>query len=227
MPVKPHQPRRLRLRLRRLFLAPTGKRRKVRTKDDAQPTTPTPKPSAPTSAEVIDAVMRRLADRTAHQVQRATDGASLIGELVGVVVAYPPRPSYPPRPAAVPRPRTPVNTVVKITTLDTPPVGVALLDPTSVPPIPTITPDEFLMTVGWDRLFQQALDERFDDVVNFTLRQRGAVVRVSETTVEIPKISAEPVLEAHLCKNCHEFNSGDSFGGRMWRCSGCLSIAAY
>lgn len=111
--------------------------------------------------------------------------------------------------------------VHNVTTLDTP-----SLRPTDYPTMPILTPDEFLMTKGWDSLFKTATED-VSDTLSFTLKQSGAVVRVSDSTIEIPKVSAEPVQVPHLCKHCHELQSGESLGGRMWRCDGCKMVAAY
>jgi hypothetical protein len=96
---------------------------------------------------------------------------------------------------------------------------------TIVPRRPGLSPDEFLMTEGWQRIFDAAVGR--DDVVEYTVRQGGAVVRMSETTLEIPRILATPERVAHLCKHCWELSSGDQLTGQLWRCDGCRQIAAY
>jgi hypothetical protein len=64
--------------------------------------------------------------------------------------------------------------------------------------------------------------------VEFTVRQgSGATVRVSETTIEIPKILAQPTRVAHLCRCCWTLASGDQLTGQLWRCDECRQIAAY
>lgn len=96
---------------------------------------------------------------------------------------------------------------------------------TIIPRKPQLSPDEFLLTEGWQRIFDAAIGR--DDVVEYTVRQGGAVVRMSETTLEIPKILAMPERVAHLCKYCWELQSGDQLTGQLWRCDGCRQIAAY
>lgn len=97
---------------------------------------------------------------------------------------------------------------------------------TMVPRKPESSPDEFLMTEGWQRLFDAAIGR--EDVVEFTVRQGGgATVRVSETTIEIPKILAQPLRVAHLCRCCWTLASGDQLTSQLWRCDECRQIAAY
>lgn len=245
-------------KLRRLLLLPTGQRRKGRRRHAApkaqavvayppRPNTPPRLPVPPvlepfTSAQALDAVMRRLSERTlaqaaGHEGSRVPVAAPAVAALALIA---PQEPLPPARP--IPRPRPPVEDrgavavvvpvaqrpAVKITTLgSTPPSGTAVvIDPTDLPTMPILTPDEFLMTRGWDALFDVVKHDEVD-TLSFTLRQGGAAARVSDTTIEIPKIPAQPEQVPHLCKHCHELHAGLSLGSRMWRCDGCKKVAAY
>lgn len=232
-------------RLRRLLLLPTGRRRKSRdrgtkpTRAVVMPPMPTTPPPVVSTPQAVDAVMRRLSSRTLAQVA-AHEGVRVpvVAPAVAALGMLAP-PAEVPAARPLPGPRRPVDPptaedetpskpLLKITTLgSTPPSGTSVpTDPASIPTFPVLTPSEFLATRGWDGLFQ-VVDHDEVDTLSFTLRRGGAAVRVSDTTIEIPKIPVEQTQVPHLCKHCQELHSGLGLGGRMWRCDGCKMVAAY
>jgi hypothetical protein len=234
MTTEPRSTRRQ--RLRRLFLLPTGRRRKTRGRHRGVVIPPKPPPvphlgtflELPPRSEAVDAVMRKIAERTLAQVA-AHEGARVpaLAPAVATLTALAPPVDLPA--ATVLTVATPVvnHPPVKITTLgSTPPTGTPGLDPADIPTMPIMTPDEYLVTEGWDKLFK-VVDNDEVDTLSFALKRGGATVRVSDTTIEIPKIPAEVTQTPHICRHCHEMQLGDSLGGRMWRCDGCKTVGAY
>ena len=256
------QPRLARL-WRRLFPAPTGRRRRGRAAPTTKVATTTsrvipPRPTYPPPLAAADPVPTR--DEVFDQVMRRIARQSDVVAAGRPVIPHPrpePRPTPPPAP---PRPpagsdgatavdATAELTVVKITSMPTPPFGTRVPTPPQpstrddprltaaraasptgvtaviVPPKPDLTPDEFLVTEGWQRLFDAALSR--DDVLSFTVRNAGASVKLTETTLEIPKILDPAERTPHLCKCCRKLSDGDKLTGRLWRCDSCHQIAAY
>jgi len=216
-----------------------------------KPTYPPPTPVVvPSRDEVFDQVMRRIGRQADHVATgRPTIPHPRPPQPTRPVP--PPRPPRPTSPAAGGDGVEAPQVVVKITSMPTPPGGTPLpplppspgtvrpddrttaahaASPTDVtavvvPPCPDLTPDEYLLTRGWERLFDEAL--RREDLVSFTVRHAGATVRLTETTLEIPKILDPAERVPHLCRHCHALHGGDKLTGRLWRCDGCHQIAAY